>query len=59
VRAAARVLTGQRSHPMATSWNGYNHGMPAENGTFIWMASYVNTDTKAQQFLKGFVLVLH
>lgn len=40
-------------------WNGTYNGMPAENGTFVWMASYRNTDTKAMQFRKGFVIVLH
>ena len=33
--------------------------MPAETGTYIWMATYRNTDTKAMQFRKGFVIVLH
>jgi gliding motility-associated-like protein len=40
-------------------WNGTYNGMPADNGTFVWMASYRNTDTKAMQFRKGFVVVLH
>jgi len=40
-------------------WNGTYNGMPAENGTFVWMASYRNTDTKVMQFRKGFVIVLH
>jgi gliding motility-associated-like protein len=40
-------------------WNGTYNGMPGESGTFIWMASYRNTDTKAIQFRKGFVIVLH
>jgi len=40
-------------------WNGTYNGMPADNGTFVWMASYRNTDTKALQFRKGFVIVLH
>jgi gliding motility-associated-like protein len=40
-------------------WNGTYNGMPAESGTFIWMATYRNTDTKSVQFRKGFVIVLH
>jgi gliding motility-associated-like protein len=40
-------------------WNGTYNGMPGEDGTFIWMASYRNTDTKVMQFRKGFVIVLH
>ena len=40
-------------------WNGTYNGMPADTGTFVWMASYRNTDTKAMQFRKGFVIVLH
>jgi len=40
-------------------WNGTYNGMPADDGTFIWMASYRNTETKAMQFRKGFVIVLH
>lgn len=40
-------------------WNGTYNGMPAETGAFIWMATYRNTDTKAMQFRKGFVIVLH
>jgi gliding motility-associated-like protein len=40
-------------------WNGTYNGMPAENGTFIWMATYRSTETKALQFRKGFVIVVH
>jgi len=40
-------------------WNGTYNGMPADNGTFVWMASYRNTDTKTMQFRKGFVVVVH
>jgi gliding motility-associated-like protein len=40
-------------------WNGTYNGMPADTGTFVWMASYRNTDTKAMQYRKGFVIVLH
>ncbi len=40
-------------------WNGTYDGMPADNGTFVWMATYRNTETKALQFRKGFVVVVH
>ena len=40
-------------------WNGTYNGMPADNGTFVWMATYRNTDTKVLQFRKGFVIVVH
>jgi gliding motility-associated-like protein len=40
-------------------WNGTYNGMPADNGTFVWMASYRNTDTKAMNFRKGFVVLIH
>ena len=40
-------------------WNGTYNGMPADNGTFVWMASYRNADTKALEFRKGFVILLH
>ena len=40
-------------------WNGTYNGMPAESGTFVWMASYRNTDTKVMQYRKGFVILLH
>ena len=40
-------------------WNGTYNGIPADDGTFIWMATYRNTDTKAMQYRKGFVIVLH
>jgi gliding motility-associated-like protein len=40
-------------------WNGTYNGMPAENGTFVWMATYRNTDTKVLQFRKGFVIVVY
>jgi len=40
-------------------WNGTYNGMPADTGTFVWMASYRSTDTKAMQYRKGFVIVLH
>jgi gliding motility-associated-like protein len=47
-----------QTNDFSRGWNGYYHGLPADSGTFIWMASYVNTDTKAQQFRKGFVILL-
>jgi gliding motility-associated-like protein len=40
-------------------WNGTYGGMPADDGTYIWMASYRNTSTKTMQYRKGFVIVLH
>jgi gliding motility-associated-like protein len=47
------------SSDFGKGWNGTYNGMQAENGTYIWMASYRNTDTKAMQFRKGFVIVVH
>ena len=40
-------------------WNGTYNGNPAQNGTYVWMATYRNTDTKTMQFRKGFVILLH
>jgi gliding motility-associated-like protein len=40
-------------------WNGTYNGMPADNGTFVWMATYRNTSTKAMEFKKGFVILIH
>ena len=31
--------------------------MPADNGTFVWMATYRSTTTKAMEFKKGFVIL--
>ena len=46
------------SSDFGKGWNGTYNGMPAESGTFVWMATYRNTDTKAMQFRKGFVIVV-
>jgi gliding motility-associated-like protein len=51
------TLVFQTTDP-GRGWNGYYGSHPADTGTFIWMASYINTDTKARQFRKGFVLLL-
>lgn len=40
-------------------WNGTYNGMPADNGTYVWMATYRSTDTKALEFRKGFVILIH
>jgi gliding motility-associated-like protein len=47
------------SSDFGKGWNGTYNGNPAENGTYIWMASYRNTDNKTMQFRKGFVIVVH
>ncbi len=47
------------SNDYSRGWNGTYNGTPAESGTFVWMATYRNTDTKAMQFRKGFVIVVH
>ena len=47
------------SRDFSKGWNGTYNGVPADDGTYIWMASYRNTDTKAMQYRKGFVIVLH
>jgi gliding motility-associated-like protein len=47
------------SNDFGKGWNGTYNGTPAESGTFVWMATYRNTDTKAMQFRKGFVIVVH
>lgn len=47
------------SRDFSKGWNGTYNGIPADDGTYIWMASYRNTDTKAMQYRKGFVVVLH
>ena len=48
-----------QSEDFSKGWNGTYGGTPAQNGTFIWVATYVNTDTKTSEFRKGFVVVLH
>lgn len=47
------------SSDFGKGWNGTYNGMPANDGTYIWTASYRNTATKSLQFRKGFVIVLH
>jgi gliding motility-associated-like protein len=47
------------SNDFGKGWNGTYNGMPAPNGTYVWMATYRNTDTKAMQFRKGFVIVVN
>jgi len=47
------------TYDFSRGWNGTYNGMPADNGTYIWMASYRNSDTKSMQFRKGFVIVLY
>ena len=47
------------TYDFGKGWNGTYNGTPAQTGTYIWMATYRNTDTKAMQFRKGFVIVLH
>lgn len=47
------------SSDFGKGWNGTYNGTPAQIGTYVWMASYRNTDTKAMQFRKGFVVLLH
>jgi gliding motility-associated-like protein len=48
-----------QSADFSRGWNGTYGGTPAETGTFVWMATYRNADTKALEFRKGFVIVLH
>jgi gliding motility-associated-like protein len=47
------------SSDFGKGWNGTYNGTPAQNGTYVWMATYRNTDTKTMQFRKGFVILLH
>jgi gliding motility-associated-like protein len=48
-----------QTEDFSRGWNGTYNGLQAESGTFVWMASYRNTDTKIMQSRKGFVIVLH
>lgn len=47
------------SSDFGKGWNGTYNGMPAETGTFVWAASYRDSETKTMQFRKGFVIVVH
>jgi len=43
---------------LSKGWDGMFKGLKADNGTYVWMASYINTDTKQKKFNKGFVVLI-
>ncbi len=48
-----------QSEDFTRGWNGTYGGIPSENGTYIWVVTYINTDSKSTEFRKGFVVLLH
>jgi gliding motility-associated-like protein len=48
-----------QSSDFGKGWNGTYNGTPADDGTYIWMASYRSTETKVTEYRKGFVVLLH
>ncbi|MBS1946733.1 MAG: gliding motility-associated C-terminal domain-containing protein [Bacteroidetes bacterium] len=39
-------------------WNGTYGGLRADNGTYIWMSSYTNTDTRQKKLRRGTVILV-
>ena len=39
-------------------WDGRIRGMPADMGTYVWMATYINSDTKKLTNAKGTVVLI-
>ena len=50
-------LVFQSSDP-TVGWDGMFRGVRAESGSYVWMASYVNTDTQQRRLKKGFVILI-
>ncbi len=46
-----------QSNDFSKGWNGNLNGTPVDGGTYIWMSSYMNSDTHQQTSAKGFVIV--
>jgi gliding motility-associated-like protein len=46
-----------QSNDPSLGWNGTYRGIKADNGSYVWMASYINTDTHLHSFSKGFVIL--
>jgi len=42
----------------SVGWNGTFRGMKEDNGTYVWVASYTNTDTGQKRIKKGFVVLI-
>jgi len=47
-----------QSSDFSKGWDGTFKGMKASNGTYVWMASYTNSDTQQKKFKKGFVVLI-
>lgn len=47
----------ESSNP-SQGWNGAYGGTKADAGTYIWMSSYINTDTNQKKFKKGTVVLI-
>ena len=39
-------------------WDGNFRGMKADAGSYVWVASYVNSNTQQRNLLKGFVILV-
>ena len=42
----------------SAGWDGTYKGMKAATGTYVWMASYINTDTGQKAFKKGTLILI-
>lgn len=39
-------------------WNGYFKGKPADTGTYVWMLTYIDADTRKKVFTKGSTVLI-
>jgi len=46
------------SQDPSQGWNGFSGGIRAEAGNYVWVASYINTDTNQHKTSKGFVILI-
>ena len=47
-----------QSDDFSKGWDGLFHGTKAVSGTYVWMASYINSDTNQKKYKKGFVVLI-
>jgi gliding motility-associated-like protein len=47
-----------QSTDFSKGWDGTFKGTKAANGTYVWMASYINSDTQQKKYKKGFVVLI-
>ncbi|HVM87872.1 MAG TPA: gliding motility-associated C-terminal domain-containing protein [Puia sp.] len=46
------------SSNLMKGWDGTYGGIKADSGAYIWMSTYINTDTKQRKFRKGTVILV-